>query len=744
MENTLPEQHSNTEKDASLQERESLLSSFLSKISANAIKEIKTSAVTIAQPADDINSLSIADYPEVEVSSETEKRIGQLVLIAKSIEAKCTSQHLALALPRNKQFKIDYAQSLNVEQFQATLNLGGPLLVIAGAGTGKTRVIVHRVAFMLEMGVAPERILLLTFTRKAAREMQSRTEQLLRDTSASRVCSGTFHSFAANILRTYANSVDLPPNFTIMDQPDAEDTVDLIRTELKYNSQDKRFPKKARIFEIISSARNRNITVREVIEKDFSGLIDYIADIELIFSGYTQYKAICGVFDFDDLMDKLRDSLRDNESFRAAVQDSFDYVMVDEFQDTNVVQKEIVDFIAAKHRNIMVVGDDTQSIYSFRGANFENILRFPESYPDCKIVKIEHNYRSNRPILNFTNDIIRTARFGYRKQLFSDVDAANLPIVRRFQDQEEEAEYIVKQIRNLMEKDVPLNQIAVLNRADWHNRYIQIELNKHDIPYVVVGGFRFNERKHVKDIIGYLRIMFNPADAVAWHRALKMVAGVGAVTAAQIIKYILDEGGTIKFQTFEGKRFYADLKALQQALESASNKRLSVAGRIEILKNYYAPILEAREIDYKMRLLDIDVLIDLAAKYDDMHTFLSDFALDPPNKGVAGQSSPLIDEGEEKGKLTLSTIHSAKGLEWHTVFVPHALDGMFPSNRAVTIEDMEEERRLFYVACSRAKDQLFVTFPSFVSSFNAYFTYPSRFLIEMDKSLFKFERNRGR
>ncbi len=525
-----------------------------------------------------------------------------------------------------------------------------------------------------------------------------------------------------------------------MDQPDAEDTVDLIRTELKYNSQDKRFPKKARIFEIISSARNRNISVREVIEKDFSGLFDYIADIELIFSGYSQYKTICGVFDFDDLMDKLRDSLRDNESFRMIVQDSFDYVMVDEFQDTNVVQKEIVDFIAAKHRNIMVVGDDTQSIYSFRGANFENILRFPESYPDCKIVKIEHNYRSNRPILNFTNDIIRTARFGYRKQLFSDVEAAYLPIVRRFQDQEEEAEYIVKQIRNLMEKDVPLNQIAVLNRADWHNRYIQIELNKHDIPYVVVGGFRFNERKHVKDIIGYLRIMFNPSDAVAWHRALKMVAGVGAVTAAQIIKYILDEGGTIQFKTFEGKRFYADLKNLQQALEAASNKRMSVSGRIEILKNYYAPILEAREIDYKMRLLDIDVLIDLAAKYDDMHTFLSDFALDPPNKGVAGQSAPLIDEGEEKGKLTLSTIHSAKGLEWHTVFVPHALDGMFPSNRAVTIEDMEEERRLFYVACSRAKDQLFITFPSYVASFNAYFTYPSRFLVEMNKDLFKFER----
>jgi DNA helicase II / ATP-dependent DNA helicase PcrA len=741
MDSNLPENQNSKPQEESLEDRSGLLDSFLSKLSANAMQEIQTSSMEHTHISNELDNLNMLDYPEVEITNETEQKINQLVKIAEGIEDKCTSQALTLALPPQKQFKIDYTNALNHEQFQATLNLNGPMLVIAGAGTGKTRVIVHRLAFMLEMGVQPERILLLTFTRKAAKEMQTRTEQLLRDTSVSRVNSGTFHSFAATTLRKYANSVGLKPNFTIMDQPDAEDTIDLIRTELKYNSKDKRFPKKKRLMEIISSARNRNITVGDVIEKDFSGLIDYIADVELIFKGYTQYKGICGVYDFDDLMDILRDRLRDNPGFCQTVQESFDYVMVDEFQDTNVVQKEIVDLIAQKHRNLMVVGDDTQSIYSFRGANFENILRFPETYPDCKIVKIEQNYRSNKQILNFTNDIIRTARFGYRKELFSDMDAENLPIIRRFQKQEEEAEYIVSRIRDLIEKDVPLNQIAVLNRADWHNRYIQAELNKHDIPYVVVGGFKFNERKHVKDIIGYLRILFNPSDAVAWHRALKMVAGVGVVTAAKIIQFIMDEGGTISFESFEGKRFYKDLQKLQKALEAASNKRLSVAGRIEILKNYYAPILESREIDFKMRLLDLDVLIDLAAKYDDMHQLLTDFALDPPNKGVAGQPKPLIDEAEESGKVTLSTVHSSKGLEWHTVFVPHALDGMFPSNKAVNLEDMEEERRLFYVACSRAKDQLYVTFPAYVSSFNAYFTYPSRFLVELGKQFYTFERH---
>jgi len=730
----------NTEKDNDFQSKKELLSNFLQKIQSSTKKNIPASAITSFSANDDLSLLQSDDYPQVEINSETQARIDQLVTIAQEIEKRHSSQSLALRLPPDKQFRIDYPNSLNQEQYNATLNLNGPILVIAGAGTGKTRVIVHRVAFMLEMGIIPERILLLTFTRKAAREMQSRTEQLLHDTSASRVQSGTFHSFAAFILREYANLVGLQPNFTIMDQPDAEDTVDLIRTELKFNIKDKRFPKKKRLLEIISSARNRNISIRAVIEKDFSGLLDYIEDIELLAQGYQQYKEICGVYDFDDLMEKLRDSLRDVPDFRLTVQEKYDYVMVDEFQDTNVVQKEIVDIIAQKHRNLMVVGDDTQSIYSFRGANFENILRFPETYPDCKIIKIEQNYRSNKQILQFTNDIIRTAKFGYRKELHTDIDSENSPIVHRFLSQEHEAEYIVQQIRNLIEKDVPLNQIAVLNRADWHNRYVQAELNKHDIPYVVVGGFKFNERKHIKDIIGYLRILFNPSDAVAWHRALKMVAGIGAVTAAQIIKYILEQRGTVQFDTFEGKRFYKDLQRLQRALESASDKRLSIAGRIEILKNYYAPILESREIDFKMRLLDIDVLIDLAAKYDDMHKFLSDFALDPPNKGVAGQSKPLIDEAEESGKITLSTIHSAKGLEWHTVFIPHALDGMFPSNRAATIEDMEEERRLFYVACSRAKDQLYITFPSHVSSFNAYFTYPSRFLVEIDKQLFRFER----
>ena len=657
------------------------------------------------------------EYNEVAIPTHIEEKITSLQKITTSIEKQLVTQPAQIEQKRN--FKINYAQVLNEAQLAAVAITEQPVLVIAGAGSGKTRVIVHRMAYLIERGVPPEAILLLTFTRKAAKEMLDRAETILQDKNVNKVTGGTFHSFASYILRRFANVIGLPPNFTIIDSSDAEDVIDLIRTELKFNKSDKKFPRKGRIHEIISYARNCDKSIAEIIRSQFTGLEDYIKHIELIAMGYQKYKKLSRLLDFDDLMEVLRDALRTHVSFREKLQNTYQYIMVDEFQDTNVVQKEIVDLIAGRHKRLMVVGDDAQSIYAFRGANYENILRFPQTYANCAIVKIERNYRSNANILDFTNAIIDSAALGYKKRLHTDVQNQHKPFIKRVFGQDDEAIFIVDRILQLLEKGVPLNQIAILNRADWHNRYIQAELNKRGIPYVVIGGFKFNERMHIKDIIAYLRLTFNPTDAVSWHRVLKYIGGIGHVTATKLVAGLQQSENPFSFEAFQKKQFFEELLKLGNMLNAASQPELALTKKIELIKEYYYPLLKARENDYLQRMQDVDVLIDLSKKYKDLDRFLSDFALDPPSKRVADQSRPLINEGEEKGKLTISTVHSAKGLEWYAVFIPHALEGLFPSNRAKDIEEMEEERRLFYVACSRAKEELFVTFPRNVYSFDA-------------------------
>lgn len=713
-----------------------LLNNFLARITGQTSVSQKTDAGDF----DDIRSLSWSEYPEMEDSPDLDKKVAELQLIAGSIE-KLQYSDIANPSTDSGKLTINYSAALNRAQLAAVLITEKPVLVIAGAGSGKTRVIVHRVAYLIEKGVDAQSILLLTFTRKAAREMLERVEILLQNKNAGNITGGTFHSFAAFILRKYSNMLNLPPNFTVVDASDSEDIVDLIRTELKFGGKDKKFPKKSRIYDIISYSRNKNSTISQIIHEQYTGLVDYIADIELIYSGYSRYKALSRILDFDDLIEVLRNSLRDNLRFRQILQDHYRYIMVDEFQDTNIVQKDIVDYIAEKHRRIMVVGDDSQSIYAFRGANYENILRFPQKYSDCVVVKIEENYRSNQAILDFTNSIIENASIGYKKRLFTKNLNRFIPVIKRVFGQREEAEFIVDRIMELSEKNVPLNEIAVLNRADWHNRYIQTEMSKRGIPYVVVGGFRFNERMHVKDIISYLRITYNPADAVAWHRVLKYIGGVGQITAVSLVSDFQKSADPFSFESYRNKKFFAELHALGSMLAAASRTENSLTRKIEIIKDYYAPILKAREDDYLMRMQDVDVLIDLSRKYSDLDNFLSDFALDPPSKRVADQSRPLIDEGEEAGKVTISTVHSAKGLEWFAVFIPHALEGLFPSNRATNIEEMEEERRLFYVACSRAREELYITFPRNIYSYDAFFHLPSRFLLEIDNSKYFFEKD---
>jgi DNA helicase II / ATP-dependent DNA helicase PcrA len=709
--------------------------SFLDNIGALAIKQRLRSSSFGDTPETDLTNVTINDFPEVESTEQISKKIEELKSIIKSIEGKpANTQEIQL----EKKYRIDYRNDLNTTQLDAVTTINGPVLVIAGAGSGKTRVIVHRVAFMIENGIDPGEILLLTFTRKAASEMIGRVQGLLNDNKAQKVFGGTFHSFSNYILRKNANYLGIPPNFTIIDSEDSADTIDLIKSELKIEKKEKAFPKKNRLQEIFSSARNRNLTIRSVIQNEFSGLLEFIDQIELINKGYEKYKKICRILDYDDLMDMLRDSLRDNPGFRRKLNNQFRYIMVDEYQDTNVVQKEIVEYLSEGSGNILVVGDDAQSIYSFRGANYENILRFPQKYPDCKVIKIEQNYRSNQKILDFTNDIIGNARIGYKKQLFSRILYDNLPVVRKFYDQQLEAEFIVDKIIEYREKGIALNQVAILVRAFWHARYIEIELNRRSIPYIAVGGLAFNERKHVKDIISYLRIIQNPYDAVAWHRILKYIPGVGLQTARKIIEKIISENGLVK-DSFEKTKFAEGLNRLTSMIARASDDKISLGRKIEIIREYYAPILQATESDYQIRLLDISVLVDLSSRYDSLDKFLTDFALDPPSKKFGNKTTPLIDESEDK-PLTISTIHSAKGLEWFSVIIPHALDGLIPSVRSVSnIEELEEERRLFYVACSRAKQDLIITMPSMVSTYNAFLSYPSRFLVEISKEKFYYK-----
>ncbi len=687
------------------------------------------------QQSNDLLMLQPGDYDHVTFSEKEEQKIKELQTIISSIETRSSEWLQSEPVSTTK---INYKNELNAAQLKAVSSIKGPLLVIAGAGSGKTRVITYRVAFMLENGISPRDILLLTFTRKAAGEMLGRIQELLPDINAGSVFGGTFHSFSNFILRRHAAMLGLAPNFSIIDSEDSKDTIDLLKTELKLQSKETAFPKKARIQEIISSARNRNLSIAEVIQNDFTGLDEYIPDIELLAEAYRRYKLRCNLMDYDDLMDVLRDKLQENMLFREKLQHEYRYIMVDEYQDTNITQREIVYLLSGKNRNVMVVGDDAQSIYSFRGANYENILRFPQQFPDCGVVKIEENYRSNQRILDFTNDIIRSSKIGYKKILFSSIKHESMPIVRKFFDQQGEASYIVDEILRLRENGVELNAIAVLVRAFWHARYIEAELNRRSIPYIAVGGLAFIERRHVKDMISYLRLILNPYDAVSWHRILKLIPGIGNVTSRKIIEKVNSPEGMK--QLVEGNPKHAgDLIALFSAMRSANRSEISIAAKVEIIRDYYTPILKSLETDYQIRLLDISALIELAGKYDSLERFLTDFALDPPSKRFASKSTPLIDESEDK-PLTISTIHSAKGLEWHSVFVPHALDGLIPSSKAMgTLEELEEERRLFYVACSRAKENLIITMPAYVSTYQGFLSFPSRFLVDIDKGKFRFE-----
>lgn len=637
---------------------------------------------------------------------------------------------------------IDYVKELNPAQLEAVRSTEGPCLVIAGAGSGKTRVLVYRVAYLVEKGIRPQEILLLTFTRRAAEEMLKRASLIL-DERCDEASGGTFHSFANMILRKYARFLNLSSNFTILDRTDSEDTINLIRAKLGLHKSEKRFPRKTALLDIISKSINKSESIEKVLYEEYPQFMEWLKQIEQIKGEYAGYKRLKSLLDYDDLLVELKKLLTQNEEVRLRLAQRFKYIMVDEYQDTNLLQAHIACLLAAESKNIMVVGDDAQSIYSFRGAQFKNIVDFPKIFKDTKIITLEENYRSTQAILNLTNELIRFAKEGFKKRLYTRKPGNCLPVYIETQDERGQAEYVADKILALREEGLELVDMAVLFRSGWHSNELEIELARRNIPFVKYGGQKFVEAAHIKDILSYLRIVHNAFDQVSWHRLLLLLPGVGPKTAESIIKEIAVHKENV-FTLAQGNNIFRKkplVSGLFELLKKADANTHSPREMLELFLGHYQHLLKEKYDDFNKRLNDLDSLARIAGRYKSLEQFLTDMALEPPERSAVEAG---IRDGDD-GRVTLSTIHSAKGLEWHTVFIIYLAEGHIPSYLSLESEEaVEEERRLLYVAATRAKENLFLLKPhidrsprsSFCES-GSVFTRVSRFLDE-NNTLAKF------
>ena len=617
-----------------------------------------------------------------------------------------------------RSFKIKYAELLNPAQLAAVTHRDGPLLVVAGAGSGKTRTLIYRVARLIESGVPPGSILLLTFTRRAAEEMLRRVERLVGAPSRA-VAGGTFHSFANTVLRRFGSSIGLRPNFTILDRSDMEDVINLIRTRMGLQSKERRFPKKSTLAEFISMARNKARPLEQELEADFSHLMEHREEILRLAANYESYKRERGLVDYDDLLYRLDELLREHEAIRRRLSDTYRYIMVDEYQDTNLVQARLVRQLAATHQNVMAVGDDAQSIYSFRGANFRNIMDFPALFPGAKIIKLEENYRSLQGILDVANHVISAATEKYTKVLFTRRQGEFRPILVRAQDEHTQSRFVAQRILELREEGVALNEIAVMFRSSFHSFDLELELQRRDIPFVKRGGFKFIETAHVKDVLAHLRVIANFADAVSWLRILLLVKGVGDRRAEQLIDRIVQAADPAKALA----EYAAGVASRSENAASEGLPRLAAllaelagnpgrpAQQIASVLEYYLPLMrEAYPDDYPKRERDLEHFQNITERYRSLERMLADMALEPPTDSIG---DVLAADGEE-GYVTLSTIHSAKGLEWKVAFLIWAAEGRFPGPLNADTEGLEEERRLMYVAGTRARDELYISYPMYM------------------------------
>ena len=638
------------------------------------------------------------------------------------------------AVPRK--LSIDYAAALNSQQLAAVTAGEGPSLVIAGAGSGKTRTLVYRVAYLVDSGIDPSHILLLTFTRKSSQEMLERAGELI-GVRSDLVRGGTFHSVANMLLRRFGRSIGLEPGFTILDRGDAEDLIALVRAQLGLNEKDKRFPRKGTIAEMFSKAENTLRPLDEIVVEEFNHFADHLDALGLLQRGYQASKRQRQLVDYDDLLVLLRRLVMEDEAVRRTISSLYRYILVDEYQDTNRLQADVVRYLASTHQNVMVVGDDAQSIYAFRGATFKNIMEFPSLFPGATIYKLEENYRSTQPILNLANSIIEVAAEKYTKHLFTRRLDGPLPALVEAVGENAQSRFIAQKILELREEGVPLDEMAVLFRSSFHSFDLEIVLSRAGLPFVKRGGMKFIETAHVKDLLAHLRVVANPLDTVSWHRALMLVEGVGPKKAQDLLAAIVKADNPYRVLREVSGKSGKGLKDLALTLESLSGSEdMRPAEQVNHIYEYYLPILKAQYDDYPKRTRDLEHLHTIAEGYPDLDQFLADLALEPPDGSATDVGSP--DQDDER--LVLSTIHSAKGLEWQCVFVVWIVDGRFPSVYSfLTDEDLEEERRLFYVAVTRAKRHLFLTYPInvFDKGSGMLLSKPTRFLDHVSPAMFE-------
>ena len=604
---------------------------------------------------------------------------------------------------------IDYKSDLNAAQYKAVTTIEGPVLVVAGAGSGKTRTLVYRVAYLVEHGVDPESILLLTFTRKAAAEMLRRASELVGPHCA-RVSGGTFHALAHELLRTWAQRLGYPADFGIIDRGDMEELLGQLRKQAGLALKDKRFPRRGTLAEIISKANNKVMDLGELLAGEYVHLLRYADEIKTLARDYALYKQERGLLDLDDLLLRFAELLRKDPEAREKIASRYQYIMVDEFQDTNLIQAEIVHLLGMDHQNVMVVGDEAQSIYSFRGASFRNIMEFPKRFLNVKIIRLEENYRSTQPILDLTNHIISRAAEKYEKKLFTRRKGGELPRIILLSTEKEQSFFICQKVRELVDSGVRPDEIAVLFRASRHSFGLEVELMRHEIDFVKYGGRRFLEKAHIKDLLAFLRTVNTPSDRVSLTRVLLQLEGIGAVSSAKIADWV---GGKreqlLKLSEYPGTaRVRKSLALLSSLFNQIGVKGVSLQERVSRTWEFYQPIMENKfPDDFPERIYDIEEFLRLSDGYRSLTRLLADMALEPPD---AILSRPGADRAGER--LVLSTVHSAKGLEWHTVFIIWATESRFPPPYGSrTPEELEEERRLMYVGATRARENLYFLCP---------------------------------
>jgi DNA helicase-2/ATP-dependent DNA helicase PcrA len=598
----------------------------------------------------------------------------------------------------------DLKQQLNAAQYDAVTTTEGPVLVIAGAGSGKTRVIEYRSLYLVQKNVDPESILLLTFTRRSANEMIQRASR--NDSRCGKIDGGTFHSFASKTLRRVSRSLGLSSSFTIYDEGDSEEAIRRCCNKMGYD-QDKEFPKKNELKTVFSVCVNKGMSIDDAVQKMYSDYDDWTGEIKSVQKEYNDYKRKNNCLDYDDLLVYLKVAL-DIDEVREKISSAYRYIMVDEFQDTNGVQADIVELLAKKNGNIMAVGDDAQSIYGFRGANHHNILEFPKRFHGCKVIKLEENYRSTQPILDVGNAVLDNMKHKFEKRLVSGMGlTGEKPTLRRFDDIYEEAAWVAQKMQNYRNMGLPAREMAVLFRTAFTSMPLQSELIKRNIRFKLFGGRKFYETAHVRDVISYLRIVANPTDELAWHRVLLLLPGIGTRTVERLLELIATRTGlkdivdTAITPFCTGQKHSEVLSAFRGVLDAIANPSLTPASQLDRVIAHYDPIMKLKYKKDASRAKELSMLRSMAQRYDKLKDFLADVSVDPDKEGP--------DDSEY---VTLSTVHSAKGLEWGRVFLIGLVDGIFPSGRSFMENDesdVEEEQRLFYVAVTRAKEELFMS-----------------------------------